>query len=323
MKKPFRNERKKNIFIMRKIKSTPSFYFILIITFSFLSCKKELPKPNNDNTPQNIDYPVEGVNWILTEGRLYIQNLDNSEKKVYDYFNNTITEAQMHVFGSTGLKIDSLKVNYTSWFFSNQYFTLNGSDTWQYTFFNTTYNVIGLPGGTARPITPTHISENYMTVITHEAYGSDGINNFKYWSELGFSKSGTSCTNCQPDIPYGWVYDGVWSYNGNTNSTITGTKWVVVRYNNGLSGNVYPNDTLDFITDNTYTINNGSPKNYTISNVTGNNNKSLSLYSFSTIGGDYAGQIMGSYLTDGQINNAQFHDLFNVNNTVTIWMIKL
>jgi hypothetical protein len=111
--------------------------------------------------------------------------------------------------------------------------------------------------------------------------------------------------------------------NGSSNATIKGTKWVVTRYNNGLSGNVYPNDTLDFVTDNTYTINGGSQKNYTISNVIGNNNKSLSLYSFTTLGGDYSGQILGSYLSDGQINNAQFKDLFNVNNKVTIWMEKL
>jgi hypothetical protein len=196
---------------MRKIETTVSIYFILLTTILFVSCEKELPKPNNDNSYKETIYPVEGINWILTQGRVYTQNLDNGEKKVYDYFNNTITDVQMHIFGSTGLKIDSLKVNYTSWFFSNEYFTLNGSDTWQYTLFNSTYSVIGLPSGTARPITPTQVTENYMTVITHEAYGSDGINNFKYWSELGFTKAGETCTNCQPNIPYGWVYSGVWT----------------------------------------------------------------------------------------------------------------
>jgi hypothetical protein len=94
---------------MRNNKTTTSIYLFLITSILLISCNKELPKPNNDNSIDDTVYPIEGINWILTEGRVYVENLDNGEQKVYDYFNNSITDVQMHIFGSTGLKIDSLK----------------------------------------------------------------------------------------------------------------------------------------------------------------------------------------------------------------------
>ena len=300
-------------------------YIFLCISFIlFFSCKKEeLPMPNNDNSVAIVETNIEGKNWVLSEGRVFVENLDNGEKRVYDYFGGSITSSFMHIFGSTSVIMDSIKQNFTTWTFNNNTFTLNGSQSWEYTTYNGSYNVIGLTGGTMRNIRPTHTSEDYITVVTHEAYGNDGTYNYKYYSELGFNRAGTSCTNCQPSIGYGWIYSGIWSPSATNEASIIGTKWIVTRYNNLLSGNVYPNDTLEFITNSKYTINGSSQKIYSISNVIGNNNKSLTLYSFSTLGGDYSGQIIGSYLDDGFISNSQFVDIFNVNNTVTIWMERI
>ena len=72
-----------------------------------------------------------------------------------------------------------------------------------------------------------------------------------------------------------------------------------------------------------YKINGGSLRNYTLTDVTGNNMKSLSLYSFTTLGGDYSGQVMSTFTTDGVINNSNFVDMFNVNNTVIVWMNRI
>jgi hypothetical protein len=306
------------------LKTMKIFYVILLTLIVLTSCRKEeLPRPNNDNSVVEVETNIEGATWVLTEGRVYVENIDTGEKRVYDYFGGGVTSSFMHIFGSTPVVMDSIKQNFTTWTFNNGTFTLNGAQSWNYTEYNDSYNVIGLTGGTARNIRPTHTSEDYITVVTHEAYGSDGTYNYNYYSELGFSRAGTSCTDCQPGIGYGWVYSGVWTYSGTNEPTIRGTKWVLSRYNNGLSGNVYPNDTLEFVTDTKYTINGGSEKVYVVSNVIGNNNKSLSLYSLTTLGGDYSGQIIGSYLDDGFINNAQFVDMFNVNNTVTIWMNRI
>lgn len=301
-------------------------YLILALTITFTSCKKEEPlRPNNDNTVVENNASFEGVNWVLSEGRVYVENLDNGEMYVYDYFGGSVTEAQMHIFSSTIVKMDSIKQNFTSWYFQDGTFTLNGSDSWEYTEYNGVYTPIGLTGGTSRPIQPIHVSDNSMTVIVHEAYETDGTHNYRYFSELTFIVSGGSCSGCQPDVGYGWVYGGVWDPSSvtNNNTTLEGTKWVVTRYNNGLSGNVYPNDTLDFISQTKYTINSGTQRIYTLSGVAGNNMKSLTLYSFTTLGGDYSGQVQGTFIDDWVINNSEFSDMFNVNNTVTVWMERL
>jgi hypothetical protein len=298
--------------------------FLISFTLIFSSCKKEeLPRPNNDNTVVEDDATVEGVLWVLSEGRVYVENMDNGETYVYDYFGGGTTEAQIHIFSSSIVEMDSIKQNYTSWYFQNGMFTLNGGSSWEYTEYNGVYTPIGLSGGTSRPIQVTHVSDESMTVVVHEAYESDGVNNFRYFSELTFVVAGGSCNSCQPDVAYGWIYGGVWNPANATQTTLEDTKWVVTRYNNGLSGNVYPNDTLHFISQNKYTINGGPQRSYTMSGVVGNNMKSLNMYSFTTLGGDYSGQVQGTFIDDWVINNSEFSDMFDVNNTVTVWMERI
>jgi hypothetical protein len=299
-------------------------YLILALTLTFVSCKKEELKPINDNTVVENNAPFEGVNWVLSEARVYLENIDNGEKYVYDYFGGGVTEANTHIFGGyTGVTLDSIKQNYTTWFFQNGTFTLNGTDSWEYTDYNMTYSPIGLVGGTSRPIEVTHVDDESMTVTYHEAYGSNNGINYNYYSELTFVKAGVSCNDCQPSVGYGWVYGGVWNPSITATSSLNGTKWVVTRYNNGLSGNVYPNDTLEFISNTYYTINGSSQRAYTLNGVAGNNMKSLTLYSFTTLGGDYSGQVLGTFIDDWVINNSEFTDMFNVNNTVTVWMERI
>jgi hypothetical protein len=51
--------------------------------------------------------------------------------------------------------------------------------------------------------------------------------------------------------------------------------------------------------------------------------KSLSLYNLTTLGGDYSGQILSTFMSDEVINNTEFHDVFNVNNRVTMWIVRI
>jgi hypothetical protein len=167
------------------------------------------------------------------------------------------------------------------------------------------------------------VTEDVLIVSIFEQTVTNGNYDWTYYSELTFIKSGTVCNNCVKETKYGYTYSGVWDVPTTSTTTLSGTKWVVTRYNNGLSGNVYPNDTLEFINNSKYEINGGPTRTYSLSNVVGNNNKSLSLYSFSTLGGDYSGEVIGTFIDDNEINNSQFVDMFNVNNTVTVWMEKI
>ena len=308
---------------MKKIFNLTSLIVISFVLI-FTSCKKEEPlRPNNDQDVYVNNASVEGVNWVLVSGRIYIENIDNGDKFVYDHFGGSTTESVMDIFsGSSPVKMDSIKQNYTTWFFNNGIFTLNGTYSYQYSDYQYTYSPYGLENGSSRPIEITRVTDEVLTVMVHEGFGSDGVNNFNYVNQLTFVKAGLTCNSCEPSTNYGYVYSGVWSTPSVSNETLEGTKWVVTRYLNSF-GNVYPNDTLDFISQTKYTINSGSQKSYSLSGVAGNNMRSLSLYSFTTLGGDYSGQVIGSFITDGVINNSQFSDMFNVNNTVTVWMERI
>jgi len=298
---------------------------IFIFTLTFSSCKKEeLSLPDNTNYVDGSVYTPEGVVWVVSEAVVYVENLTNGDKEVYDHFGGTKFTSCMNIFGSAPVLMDSIKKDLTTWYFQNETFTLDGTSQFQYTVYDDrVWSPIGLAGGTSRPIEIINVDEIVLTVKVHEAYGSDGISNFKFWTILTFVKSGETCNGCSPDTQYGYVYGGVWSPPINTTTSLNGTQWVVSRYNNGLSGNVYPNDTLDFTSNTQYTINGGSVRNYSLSNVIGNNNKSLSLYSFTTLGGDYSGEVIGTFVDDFIINNTQMTDMFNVNNTVTVWMDRI
>lgn len=298
----------------------------LIVVFSglFFSCEKEEIKlPVNNNTPTPTNRTVEGTEWVVTHGYLYMENLDNGELTVYDHFGPNKTESSLSAFSSGTTMLDTIKQNYTTWFFYDGTFTLNGDESWEYTDYNDTYSVIGLSGGTSRPITVIDISDNSLSVVVYEAYNSYNGVNYHYFTILTLTPLNVVCNGCYPDVMYGWTHGGVYEQQEEeVDVSIIGTRWVVTRYLTSF-GNYYPNDTLDFINGNKYTINGGSQRTYTLSGVVGNNMKSLDLWGFTTLGGDYSGQVHSTFIEDGVINNSNFHDMFNVNNTVVLWMERI
>jgi hypothetical protein len=293
-------------------------YFLLLLCAFLFSCQDSESVENQEelDSINNIIYPVEGIDWVLTHGYIYIDNLDSQEKDVYEHFGANKYKSSTSIFDSSFVLMDSLHKDVTNWKFNNGTFSLNDNHIFDYEYnsFSNTYIPYGLNGGTSRPIQVITVTDNILVVRVAERYNSYNNTNYNYWSILTFIKAGTSCTNCFPNIQIGYIYKGVWNIVNNSPSTnLIGTKWVVNRYNNGLSGNVYPNDTLSFVTGTSYKINNSSSKSYVLSSVIGNNNKSLSFYSFSTLGGDYSGQFIETFIDDYTINNSTFTDMFNVN----------
>ena len=112
------------------------------------------------------------------------------------------------------------------------------------------------------------------------------------------------------------------SHIENFNDSLSGSRWVITRYDIGTTP-YYPNDTINFVDNQKYKINStGSLNNYTTYRVNGTYNISISLYSISTLGGSYAGQVPESFIRDGIINNATMKDLYNTNSVVKIWIKK-
>jgi hypothetical protein len=285
-----------------------------------------------DTTTYDIDYIPDslilGREWTLVDGRVYVENLDRGHKNVYNYFDDTTNTASMSLYDPSIVLMDEIERGVTTWYFSGDTFLLNGQYIYYFQKQYNPYNDLilrpyGFAGGTSRPTIVVDADETHMKVSVRESYNSDNVYNYNYVSELIFENK-----SVRPSIDTsfidGYDYNGRWIYTDpDPSSNLSGTKWVITRYNNGLSGNTYPNDTLDFISSTEYTINGGLPRPYTISNVIGNNMKSLSLYYLTTLGGDYSGQVLSTFMDDGFINNTEFHDLFNVNNRVTMWIERI
>jgi hypothetical protein len=108
-----------------------------------------------------------------------------------------------------------------------------------------------------------------------------------------------------------YSYGGVLPNLGGSSQTLVGTKWVLRKVVAGFSI-TYPNDTIKFISNSSYVLNQNGQRPYTISGITGSTNKSLTLYFFLPFGGsNYSGQVGQYFISDGFMNNTQFIDLQN------------
>jgi hypothetical protein len=294
---------------------------ILSLFVVFTSCtKQDTPRPDNSLVNIQEDADLLGVTWVLSDGRFYTENLDNNDLYYYSHFSGTQTTSTLDPISGADVPFDTIVKNITTWHIGTNLFTLNGTLSYNYSGTTSAISVNGLENASSRPIEILELTDTKLTVKVHEAYGSDGTYNYHYFSTLTFFKQGNPCSNCQPNVMYGYTYGGTVS-NTATASGLNGTKWVVTRYDEGMTP-YYPNDTLLFST-NTYTINSGSPRNYTLGGVFGNNMSNLTLYSCTTLGGDFSGNVPNTFIGDYQINASNFVDLFNTNISKTVWMVRV
>ena len=113
-----------------------------------------------------------------------------------------------------------------------------------------------------------------------------------------------------------------WTTNTGTNDLV-GTKWVLTKIQNSLSITI-PNDTIRFISNIYYTINNGAVRNYQLTNSVASTNKTLSLYYFYPFGGShYSGEVSGMFVIDGVINMCEFKNIQNTTTTLKAWFKKI
>jgi hypothetical protein len=109
-------------------------------------------------------------------------------------------------------------------------------------------------------------------------------------------------------------------------SSLYGTKWVVTKVYNGF-GFDQPNDTLEFFSDNTYTINglSYSGRTFNVTQLVGNTSINLNLNNFITVGGNnYSILTSNSFASDGLINGSQFSDILNPSTeNKLVWMVKI
>lgn len=299
-------------------------FFTMIL--SFMSCQKQDIKPERSTlVTDSVNTNPIGYNWELYSGRVFVTNLDNGDKFYYDHFGPNKNSSNLDIYSSSWLPFDILTKGVTNWKFtsSNQFIIDNGS-TYNYNVnINGIFNIYGLENGSQRNVEILKSTENYIDVKVYESFGNDGIYNYSFYSVLTFVKLGFTGTPILTNVPNNYVYNGILGNNNTTNTTLVGTKWVVSKFIQNFTS-IYPNDTLEFISNTQYTINNSNPKNYSLSTIIGNSGmKSLSLYSFTTLGGDWSGQVQNSFISDWVINNSNFSNILGNNTDVKLWMVRI
>lgn len=117
----------------------------------------------------------------------------------------------------------------------------------------------------------------------------------------------------------GGVLDSV---GGQTNPLV-GTRWVLTKVVTSFATE-YPNDTIDFVSNTNYTLNNGAVRPYQLNSLASSTNWDLSLYYFAPFGGSqYSAQVGYYFVDDGEINNAEFEDIQNPSSTIRAWFEKI
>lgn len=299
---------------------------VFSLVFGFTSCKKEPIEPASPqttvNNPANVS-PI-GYTWELYAGRVFVQNLDNGSTFYYDHFSSTKNSSNLDIFTPSWLPIDIITKGSTTWkFTSSNQFVLDGGSSYSYnTNTNGIFNVYGLENGSSRNVEVLNSTNDYMNVKVHEAVGNDGTYNYSFYTVLTFVKVGFTGTPVLSNVPAGYVYNGVVGSSTTTTTTLVGTKWVVTKFIQNFVS-TYPSDTLEFVSNTQYTINGSTPRTYNLSGIVGNNMKSLSLYSFTTLGGDWSGQVQSTFISDWAINNSDFTNILNTSTNVKLWMVRL
>jgi len=127
----------------------------------------------------------------------------------------------------------------------------------------------------------------------------------------------------QPEDSTAYTYGGTLPSSGNATNALVGTKWVLTEYLSAFA-HEYPNDTIEFVTINQYTINGGAVRTYQLNSLPLSTNFDLSLYFFFPFGGShYSGEVGGTFIDDGEINNVEFINIQNSSSTIKAWFQKI
>ena len=108
------------------------------------------------------------------------------------------------------------------------------------------------------------------------------------------------------------------------NNPLVGTKWLLTEYRVGFGPIQHPNDTLLFINNDIYTINNGSAKSYRLSSLPMTTSYELTLFYFYPFGsGHYSAKVDKYFVENQQINNAIFTDLDNTSIEIQAYFVRI
>ena len=121
-----------------------------------------------------------------------------------------------------------------------------------------------------------------------------------------------------------YVDGGLWGSDGDQSNPLVNTKWVLTKVVTAFSTE-RPYDTLIFVSNTQYRLNNNGVRNYQLSSVPTSTDWSLTLNYFAPFGGSHYTANVGLYfIDDGVINNAEFEDDQNGSaSTIRAWFERV
>ncbi len=294
---------------------------IVLIAVLLYACTKE----------RSFDELLAGKTWVLHSGRVYVEQLEAPfNKEYYDHFGSGQTRSNMQAFDSLSLRIDTLHQFVTTWRFNTE-FNLNEFFYFPFETINDRYvRVYGLENGSARVLEVLRISEEIMLVRTSRTYGNRAGKNMAWFSELLFTAGGISCTNCLPDIDYGYSYSGVVppaaTGSGNATYPLSGSSWLLEKYRQGLFEETL-NDTIHFTGPITYRFNNEIiERTYSLSGADGLGLRNFTLFECPSLPSGtpaWTSSVANFAIQSGAISNQEFSSYGNTASPITVWMERI
>ena len=179
----------------------------VIVGIGFTSCQKETIEPNSQQVENagTIDETISIFGeWVLVDGKMYMENLETGEKFVYNHFDANKTASSLRYEGYM-FEFERIVKDSTTWTFiapnnvpGTGEFWLNNDSIQPYGFYMTNSNMTIVEnstgpqqlGGSSRPITAYIDDYGQQTVnfYVQEAYTSINGENWKYFNELTFQK---------------------------------------------------------------------------------------------------------------------------------------
>jgi hypothetical protein len=294
---------------------------VALLAVLLYSCRKE----------RSFDELLAGKTWVLQSGRVYVEQLEAPfNKEYYDHFGSGQTRSNLQAFDSLSLRIDTLQQFVTTWRFNTE-FNLNDFFYYPFETVNDRFvRVYGLENGSARVLEVLRISDEIMLVRTSRTYGNRAGKNIAWFSELLFTAGGISCTNCLPDIDYGYAYSGVVppaaSGSGTATYPLSGSIWLLEKYRQGLFEETL-NDTLHFTGPITYRVNSElTERTYSLSGADGLGMRNFTLFECPSLPSGtpaWTSSVADFAIQSGAISNQEFSSYGNTASPITVWLERI
>ena len=299
------------------------YYPLLLFTLSSCFKEKKVIYPSQiQNETYNSISSIINKDFLLDSAVMYFEKQATGLKYYYTHFDSIQKKSVLDPFYGAVIPFDSILQNKTSWKFLPGFkFQLNDGITYNYEPYRNINRIYGLENGSARPIEILHSEKNALVVRVFESFVTMNKEDYRFYNVLHFKEKGDSTKSTVFPSEFNASYNGTLPLPTLPSNELIGSRWVIYKVVKNFN-TFNCSDTLTFKSRTDYTLNNGAVRNYTLQYITGTGMYSFSIYYCYTLGGSYSGQILPTFIKDGQINGLTMKNLYN-DEKIIVWMKQI